>query len=88
MLEDANDFAGWYVTYKFRYTDSSGEPRIHTEYHILNPKLSEILYSWDEDDYSKLQMIKSVSDAIQNHPQDWRLELEMTEDELSEKVDE
>lgn len=88
MLEDANDFAGWYVTYKFRYTDSSGEPRIHTEYHILNPKLSEILYSWDEDDYSKLQMIKSVSDAIQNHPQDWRLELEMAEDELSEKVDE
>lgn len=84
-LEEANDFAGWYVTYKFRYTDSSGEPRIHTEYHILNPKLSEILYSWDEDDYSKMQMIKSVNDAIQNHPQDWRLELEMAEDELKEE---
>lgn len=87
-LEDANDFAGWYVTYKFRYTDTSGEPRIHTEYHILNPKLTEILYSWDEDDYGKLQMIKTVSDAIQNHPQDWRLELEMADDELKEEIDE
>ncbi len=87
-IENANEFAGWYVTYKFRYADSSGKPRIHTEYHILNPKLSEILYSWDEDDYSKLQMIKTVSDAIQNHPQDWRLDLEMAEDELKEEGDE
>lgn len=87
-LEEANKFAGWYVTYKFRFTDSFGEPRIHTEYHILNPKLSEIVYSWDEDDYSKLQMIKSVDDAIQNHPQDWRLELEKASDELKEEIDE
>lgn len=87
-LEEMNDFPGWYVTYKFRYTDYSGEPRIHTEYHILNPKLTEILYSWDEDDYRKSQMIKSVNYAIQSHPQDWRLELEMAEDELKEEDDE
>lgn len=83
-LEKANEFAGWYVTYKFRYTDSSGVPRIHTEYHILNPQLSEILYSWDEDDYGKLKMIHSVNEAIQNEPGEWSIELATTEDEEEE----
>lgn len=79
-LENANEFAGWYVTYKFRYTASSGEPRIHTEYHIINPELSEILYSWDEDDYAVFQKIKSINDAIHNHQPDWRAEIVDSED--------
>lgn len=87
-LEKATDFFGWYVTYKFRYTDSSGQPRIYTEYHILNPKLSEIIYSWGEDDYPKIRMINSVNETIEIGLQDWELELEMAEDELQEESDE
>lgn len=84
-LMEATPFAGWLVTYKYRYTDTGGEPRIHTEFHILDPEISTILYSWDEDDHNKKRMINIVNDAIIREPGEWSFELATTPDEEDEE---
>lgn len=60
------DNPGWYVTYKYRCPDSNNKPRIHTKYFILNPDITSIIYSWDEDDYEVKSMIESVNDALKS----------------------
>ncbi len=56
----------WLVTHKYRYSDSGENTRIFTMYFIFDPKVKEILYSWDDGQLGILHMIDDMNAVIES----------------------
>lgn len=56
----------WLVTHKYRYSYSGEDTRIRIMNFIFDPKVKEILYSWDDEQLGILNMIDDVNMAIED----------------------
>lgn len=55
----------WHVTQKFRISENGQDTKIHFAHYIFDPKMKEIIFSWDENDYRVNRLIHIVNDFAQ-----------------------
>ena len=56
----------WHVTQKFRISEGGQDSKIHFAHYIFDPKMKEIIFSWDENDYRANRLIHTVNDFAQD----------------------
>lgn len=76
ISEFEKEFCGWEVTHKFRCKSKGGSSLLTTYHYIVDEKVENIIYQWDEEDEDYMDLVE------------WCEEMEdMTDDDIT-KIDE